>query len=260
MRRLLPILFALALLTGCGGADSSLFATAVRNTQAAGGAEIAFQWNYEVPGRDTPIVMTGTGLEDASGQRGRITAQLPAAVPGGGELEAVMDGLVMYMRAPFLGYQLGGKEWMKVDLARAYDSLGIDVSALGQVGQSTRQQLEALADVSDGIEDEGREQVRGVDATHYSATVDLHKVSAEGVDKLIELTGQSEFDVDVWIDDDQRIRRMEWTQNVPAAEVEMTMIMEYVRFGVPVDIDVPGDDEVFDATNLAVQGIEDELD
>jgi hypothetical protein len=40
----------------------------------------------------------------------------------------------------------------------------------------------------------------------------------------------------------------------------MTMIMEYVRFGVPVDIDIPDDDDVFDATDLAVQELEGELD
>ena len=35
--------------------DASLFATAVRNTEAAGGAEVAFQWTYEVPGRGEPV-------------------------------------------------------------------------------------------------------------------------------------------------------------------------------------------------------------
>ena len=63
----------------------------------------------------------------------------------------------------------------------------------------------------------------------------------------------------VWIDDDQRIRRMEW-RNLQVGSVGMTMIMEYVRFGVPVDIDIPDDDDVFDATDLAVQELEGELD
>jgi hypothetical protein len=259
MRRLLLLLFALALaLSGCGGADASLFATAVRNTENAGGAEIAFQWNYDVPGRDTPVVMTGTGVEDVSRQRAQITAQLPPEIPGG-EMEFIGDGLVMYIRAPIIGDELGGKEWMKLDLARAYDDLGIDIAQLSQVNPSTSQQLDALEQVSDGIRNEGREQVRGIDTTHYSATVDLHELEGEGVDKLIELSGYSTFDVAVWIDDDQHIRRMEW-RDVEIKGVVMTMIMEYVRFGVPVDIDIPDGDEVFDATDLTVDALEQQLD
>jgi hypothetical protein len=258
---MLLILLALALaLSGCGGADSSLFATAVRSTKDAGGAEIAFQWNYKVPGRDTPVVMTGTGLEDATHQKGSVTAQLPAEIPGGGEIDAVMDGLVLYMRCPGFGDELGGKEWLKLDIARTYDSLGIELGSLGQVGESTKQQLDALAQVSDGVTDEGREPVRGVETSHYSATVDLHKLSGQGIDKLIELSGDTTFDVDVWIDDDQRIRRMEWVQTLPAGDVEMTMIMEYVRFGVPVDIDVPDDDDVYDATDVTVDALQQQLD
>ena len=39
MRRYLPALLALTILAGCGSStDPSLFATAVRNTEAAGGA------------------------------------------------------------------------------------------------------------------------------------------------------------------------------------------------------------------------------
>ena len=53
---MLLALLAIPLLSGCGGGvDASLFATAVRNTEAAGGAEVAFQWTYEVPGRGEPV-------------------------------------------------------------------------------------------------------------------------------------------------------------------------------------------------------------
>jgi hypothetical protein len=114
--------------------------------------------------------------------------------------------------------------------------------------------------VSDGITDEGREPVRGVETTHYSATMDLHKLQGEGVEKLIQLSGDDTYEVDVWIDDDQRIRRVEWVQTLPASEVEMTVIMEYVRFGVPVDIDNPDDDDVFDATDLTVEALQQQLD
>lgn len=251
---MLLTLLALSLLSGCGGADSSLFATAVRNTENAGGAELVFQATIPTPAGQ-PAVMTGTGVEDLAEGRARIEMQ----VPGAGEMELIADRLVIYLHFDAFGGQLGGKEWMKVDLEHTYESLGIDAGGLGQVGQGTSEQLKMLGEVSDGITEVGREQVRGIETTHYSATVDLRKYPDEGIERIIELTGQSEIPMDVWIDDDERVRRMEWRQSVAPGQEPATFVAEYVRLGVPVDIDIPDDDEVFDATDLAVQGIQDEL-
>lgn len=259
MRRFLLVLLAIPLLSGCGGVDGSLFATAVRNTQAAGGAEVVFQWNYEVPGQDKPIVMYGSGYEDVSKRKASITAQLPSGAPGGGEMELIADERVMYMRAPFMQAALRGKEWMKLDLARIDEGLGVEGDALGQMGQGSADQLEALAQISDGVEDEGREVVRGVEATHYSAVVDFDKLPGEKLQRIAKLSGGTHVDVDVWIDDALRIRRVEWGQQVADGRVGMRMIMEYVRFGVPVDIDPPDDGDVFDATDVTTQALQQEL-
>jgi|SRR5688572_13561858 len=164
MRRTLLLLFALTLLSGCGGADSSLFATAVRNTENAGGAELVFQATFTPPGGGRPVVMTGSGVEDLAEQRARMEMQ----IPGAGSMEMIADKLVMYIHFDLFTQQLG-KEWMKFDLEQTYESLGIDMGALGQVGQGTSEQLRMLGEVSDGITNEGREQVRGVDTTHYTS-------------------------------------------------------------------------------------------
>jgi hypothetical protein len=210
----------------------------------------------QMPSTGQQFVMTGSGVEDAKAQRARLTME----VPGAGEMEAVSDGLTMYFRSELFGSSLGGKEWMKLDARRTNESLGIDGPPLGQMGQSGADQLKLLEQVSGGVTDEGREQVVGVDATHCSATIDLRNYPGQDLQKLIDLTGQSEIPVDVWIDDDQRVRRMEWRQSVVKGQEPAAVVVEYVRFGVPVDIDFPDDDEVFDATDLAVHGIEDELD
>ena len=89
--------------------------------------------------------------------------------------------------------------------------------------------------------------------------MDLNKLPGKNIDKLVKISGDPTIAVDVWIDDDQRIRRMEWEETLPNG-VGMTMIMEYVRFGGPVTNDTPDDDHVFDATDLAVQEIEQRLD
>jgi hypothetical protein len=265
MRRILLALCALTLLSGCGGGvDPSFLATAVTNTEQAGGAELAFRMTMHAPGADQEMVMTGTGVEDALGQQAHLNFNVPQL----GEMELIADGFTMYMRMEALEAELG-KEWMKIDLLRAWEELGIEMDSFSQVGQGASEQLGWLRAVSDGVSEHGRQTVVGVEATHYSATVDLRRypelvpeaereVARQSVERLIEISGQSEIPIDVWIDDDQRVRRMEWEQvfSSGGTEVRGEMIAEYVRFGVPVDIDVPDEDDVFDATELGVQEIQ----
>jgi hypothetical protein len=267
MRRYLLALLALTLLSGCGGggADPSLFAAAVRNTEAAGGAEIVFSMRMEAPGLPQPFEMSGHGVEDASTRRGHFTFESPMT----GSMEMVSDDMTMYMRSDLFAAALGGKDWMKIDMKRAMSSFGLDLGASGQFGQSASEQLRMLRAVSGDVSEEGHEQVAGVDTTHYSATVDLRRypdvmpedqreAARKGVERLIELSGQSEFPMGVWIDGDQRVRRMTWQQEMRqgSVEVKMDITAEYVRFGVPVDVDVPDDDDVFDATDLVLQQME----
>ena len=54
----------------------------------------------------------------------------------------------------------------------------------------------------------------------------------------------------------QRVRRIEWDQTVREAgtEVRTEMVVEYVRFGVPLDLDVP--DDFVDVTELELDGMQ----
>jgi hypothetical protein len=266
MRRYVLALLSLTLLGGCGGAaDPSLFATAVRNTEAAGGAEIVFSMRMDAPGMSEPLEMSGNGVEDASKRRGHFTFQSPMT----GSMEVVSDDMTVYMRSDLFAAALGGKDWMKLDLRRAMSSFGLDLGSSGQFGQSAAEQLRMLRAVSGDVSEEGHDQVAGTDTTHYSATVDLRRypdvmpeeqrdAARKGVERLIEMTGQSEIPMDVWIDGDQRVRRMTWNQSIRQGSMEMKMEItaEYVRFGVPVDVQVPDEADVFDATDLVQRQME----
>jgi hypothetical protein len=179
-------------------------------------------------------------------------------LPGVGEMEMVTNGLTAYVHSDLFGTAFGGKEWMKIDMKRATEGLGIDVDSLQQMGQGPSDQLRMLEQVSDEVTEEGRETVVGVETTHYRATIDLRKYAGQDLDKLIELMGQSEFPMDVWIDDEQRVRRMEWEQSFDQGGIEAhgELVMEYVRFGVPVDIDIPAEDDVFDMTEITGQTLD----
>ena len=247
MRRLLLALCALTLLiSGCGGADGSLLATAVQNTEDAGGAEVAFQMEIQVPGQAQPIVMTGNGVEDAKNKLASLTFESPPPV---GRIDLVQDDLTTYMRSDAFSTLGGGKEWMKMDLEEIGSSMGLDMSEIPTV-QTASDQLRMLEATSDGITEHGTETVRGDETTHYSATVDVERMP--NGERIAELSGLEEMPVDVWIDGEDRIRRMEVKQDMNAGGVQMSMhiAVEYVRFGVPVDVDVPDDDEVFDVSEL----------
>jgi hypothetical protein len=267
------------MLSACGGgAESSLLATAVTKTEDAGGAKVAFGMRMEVPGLAEPIEMTGNGVQDAANRRGQMTFDLSAfgSIPGmdaicgrGCEMEVVSDDLTMYMRSDLFAAALGGRDWMKVDMKRVGSSMGLDVAGSQQLGQDPAEQLRMLRAVSGDVTKEGREQVAGTQTTRYRATVDLRRyadvvpeeqreAARKGIDRLIEMSGQSEIPMGVWIDDEDRVRRMTFDQAMRqgSVEVRVAMTIEYVRFGVPVDIDVPEDGEVFDATDLALQQME----
>jgi hypothetical protein len=248
MRRLLLLaLCALTLVTGgCGGADGSLLATAVRNTEDAGGAEVAFQMEIEVPGMPQPMVMTGSGVEDAKNKRASLTFEGPPPV---GRMDLVQEGLTMYMRSDAFSALGGGREWMKMDLEQIGSSMGLDMSELPTV-QTASDQLRMLEATSDGITEHGTETVRGEQTTHYSATVDVERMP--NGERIAELSGLEEMPVDVWIDGEDRIRRVELEQDMSTGGARMSMHVaaEYVRFGVPVDVDVPDDGEVFDIGEL----------
>jgi hypothetical protein len=175
----------------------------------------------------------------------------------------------VYMRSDLFAAALGGKDWMKLDLRRAMSSFGLDLGSSGQFGQSAAEQLRMLRAVSGDVSEEGHDQVAGTDTTHYSATVDLRRypdvmpeeqrdAARKGVERLIEMTGQSEIPMDVWIDGDQRVRRMTWNQSIRQGSTEMKMEItaEYVRFGVPVDVQVPDEADVLDATDLVQRQME----
>jgi hypothetical protein len=277
MRGTFALLVAVALaavgLAGCGSEEISeelspqaAVAQAATKTAEVGSARVSFTGTMSgVPGG--PFTFEGEG--EFSGQQGRMTfdmSDLGAATGGafGGEMEMVMDGLVIYIKfPPQVASQLpGGKEWIRIDLKAAGEELGVDFEDLMQLQQTDpTQTLQYLRGASDDFERVGSEQVRGVETTHYRGTVDLRKAleripadSREAFERVLELVGDTKMPFEVWIDDDGLARRMKYEQPLPAGESgeEMTMVLttDMYDFGVEVDVEPPADDEVLDLQEL----------
>jgi hypothetical protein len=204
------------------------------------------------------------GLAEAFGG----TSTMGDLDPDDFRLDAVLDGLVMYMRMPFVADKIpGGKEWVKVDLRQAAAKVpGMDVDQLLQFTrngpQSTLTYLEA---VSGDIEVIGTEEVRGVDTTHHRATIDVRKYASlvpaaqreklsSLLDQLVEQTGLQTFPVDVWVGEDGLVRKLEMTmamtQPGTTQSASASMTYEMFDYGEPVTITLPLPEDTADVSTL----------
>jgi hypothetical protein len=188
-----------------------------------------------------------------------------------GEAEFVYDEFVMYMKFPLLQQvQPGLKPWVKFDLRDLGKQQGFDIGQLSQFNQNDPSQaLQYLRAASGNVQEVGREEVRGVETTHYGMRVDLRKVISQApaeqreqlratIDQLVEQSGVETVPTEVWIDDDGLARRMRLTYNnmrfAPGQVGDMVMTMDLYDFGVEVDVKRPPKNQVTDIQKLIDQG------
>ena len=227
-----------------------------------------------IPGLKGSVTMTGEGVVDFEHKNQSMTmnmaelfAKLAADERPTNVQEATMelrvvDG-IMYMRLPMLRQldpSLAGK-WLKIDLAAAARSAGMDPTALtgSGVGQDPASYLSILggADQTD-VQNVATETVDGVETVHYHANIDMlaamDRVTASPLDrkklgKLVEQLGLKQMPVDAWADSDGRVRKVQMITAVNGQQA--TMELGFSDFGVAVDVSAPPAAEVIDAMKMA---------
>ena len=228
------------------------------------------------PGQSIPMEfsMDGRGVMDLSGQKSRMTMRMGPL----GKIEMRMIDTVVYQKMPeeMRAQMPQGKPWIETDLDSLYEQQhGMSFSEM-QGGASTdpARQLEYLRGVSDSVEEVGKEEVRGVQTTHYRAVMDLEKAFAEqgddaqkAYDQMVEQIGTNEIPVDVWLDAENRVRRYEMNMplNIPGGQTapggatteamqgEISMTQEYFDFGVPVNVSPPPPEKTMSYEELQQQ-------
>jgi hypothetical protein len=284
MRRAALLLAAGLLLPACGGGGDSVSAApvaeAASKTTEAGSYRMEFTMTMEAEGQS--FTMRGDGVFGHSPARGRMTVdpgkldELSGGMGGTDRLEFVFDGLVYYMRIPegLTPLAGAGDKWLKIDLEKAGgETGGVDLGALQQANQNPAQLMQFLRGTSDDIEELGEEQVRGIETTHYRATVDLD-AAAERTTEIGELsdemreqvrveiermkkqTGLETLPVDVWLDEDDLVRRirMDFTFPLEGEEVGVEATVDLFDFGVDVDVAPPPAGQTVDITEFAKGG------
>jgi hypothetical protein len=207
------------------------------------------------------------GEVDFTARRGHMLIDVSQLGLPGPPIDAVFDNTTVYTKLPpSLVPGLPADKWVKIDLATAGRSVGVDINSLSQAQASDPSQtLDYLRGAADDVTNVGTEDVRGTATTHYRAVVDLNKAAklspaaSDAIKSTIKLLGSATQPVDVWVDSEGRVRRMQYTvdlsktkaaSSVPGAAGTVTFTLEVFDFGAPVQATVPAADQIVDLSAL----------
>ena len=274
--RVVAGLALLALLAaGCGegddGADITLIGAAVDNTTGQSSRfDITMTYEGVEQLEGASIVAGGELIEGSGGGAMRMSMDLTeifeasgAPVPGGADLtmETIIVGSDFYM---------GGAAFSEIPGVDDGQYLHMDLSEFADVGQSftgsgdprdTLEQLKASGDV----DEIGEAEVRGVSTRQYRARVRmgdaLEQMDEDQRASLESLYGTDlerledvEFEMDVYIDGDDLVRRM--TQDISFEDfadltsepmpvelrgASLSTVMDFFDYGADVRIEAPTD-------------------
>jgi len=290
----LPALFAalVALLAvvaaGCGGSAVALpeltsFDTIARKSSTADSARFDLKVEMALPGTAKALSFSAKGGFDTPARRAQLTFDLSSLAelfksfgssfggtvkgdlgsPEDWMLEVIQDGDTVYVRFPLIAKDLpAGKTWIKGD---SKDLSRGQMSQFGSLaGTDPRDVFGLLKAVSGSIEAVGTEKIRGVETSHYRATIDLAKVeqlvpeaqrqSLGGLDQSAKQAGLTGLPLEIWIDSDQRVRKLsidlDAKQPGTDASVKAAVVVELYDYGAPLELELPPADQVADAATL----------
>lgn len=227
---------------GSGGGPLDAIAKAAEVTQREPGGRALIHATVTSSTSPEGITETGSMIFDDSGRaRGTVTGRGHTT---GKEVKVatIVDGTTTYMSSDEFKSLPEGKKWMELDLSSAAADAGSSAPAV----KGPKEGLKILETV-EGAEEVGEEEIDGVPTTHYQGTLPVAK-EVFGVKLHV-----SALQVDVWIDAQDRVRRMHVVVSGTVGESEESstteMTMDYVDFGRVPEIKAPPADEVFNATS-----------
>jgi hypothetical protein len=253
---------------GCGGATGSALsldpvAAAATKTQQAGGARVRFAIHFAGANRSAAI--TGAGTIDGESSKLTFEAAPGSALSqlGGGSMQVISlqqnGDYVLYLQLGALASQLpGGKHWVELDVSKLGKSAGVDLGKLLSGSQIQPGDLLSMLEAEGAkIRNLGSATVDGAATTRYHVTIDTAKaLESNGLSSPL-LAGAAAavptVPVDAWIGKDGLLRRIKIA--AATAQGRFGMTMDLYDYGANVNVSAPPSSDVFDATQLAQQGI-----
>ena len=207
--------------------------------------------------------LTGEGTVELDTGRADLTFAID-----GQTLRAVLIGGTLYQEVRPPASVGNGRSWLELD-PDSEDALDGGDGLLGLLKAQSNHAVQDLGHLRSVVRVTtlGEERVRGARTTRYRATVDLTRAaessSAErrGVRGLASRLGLTSIPVEVWLDDQQRVRRLAQTldlsdaprsQDLAAGPLprRVEVSLELFDFGLPVTITIPPAEDVADADDL----------
>jgi hypothetical protein len=266
---------------GCGGGSTNSavqldpVSAAASKTQNEGAVRVHLR--MVVSGKGQKVRMRGTGAFDGdSAELSFKLGSMPGrmGLPSGAasmaqlahttmkEVALEQNGdYVIYLRIPLLSSELpGGKAWVKLDLSELGKSEGIDLGQLTSGGQLQPNDLLGMLEGEGArVQTVGPATIDGVATTHYRVTIDLAKaLESSGLTSpmLKDLAGRVKTaSENVWIGKDGLVRRVQFAYGVPRKAMRIAMTMDLYDYGAQISVAAPPSSAVFDATQLAEQGL-----
>lgn len=256
----LPVFALVALLPFLGSCSSvatpANAAAAIRGSAEKADAAKTAKFEMEMTVKGVPALgdlkVAGNGEIDSAAKRSHTTLDTL-----GIKSETVSDGTTVYTKTDFLG-----DKWLKLDAADLLKDAGGGSDPFGSSLADPGQTLQYLKDVSDTVETVGTEQVRGRDATHYKATVNLRAAAEKRlgsvpgyVDEALKTLGSDSIAYNVWVDSDGYLARVAFDMGFASSllpemkDMKMAVSIDYFDWGKPVTIEIPPADQVTDAAS-----------
>lgn len=177
------------------------------------------------------------------------------------DISEILVGDTIYMKMPQLSSMLGGKTWAKLNLS-SLGSLGSSFQSLLDSAKNSdpTQQLQPLL-ASGDLHKVGTETVDGVQAEHYSGTVNpatafdsslaAQNLTADQIAQLksfMKASGVSTETIDVWVAANGLPVRETVSSSTSAGAFKMDMHLS--DWGAPVSISAPPADQVSDIGSM----------
>ena len=183
-------------------------------TSSAGTARVQVRTETSAGDAGSGASFSSTGLLEGVIDFGSGNAQLTTKLPTGDELESRSVDGVQYTRLPNPGGAQQDKPWLKIDLPEGART------GLGGLTDPTGG-LVLLRDAGGPLTEIDRERVRDTATVHYRTELDVTKLPAPSPPAgtpgkprpdtsglLRRLLGDKPLPVEVWVDEQQRIRRL----------------------------------------------------
>ena len=218
------VVFVVAQGNDGGSSPLNAIAKAADVTQRVAGGRAVIHATVTVSNTPEGLTESGSTVFDDTGRtRGTLTVR-GHKTGREEEVRVIADGTKTYARSDALGPISEGKKWLEFDISAAAANSGSTVP----VRAGPKEGLKVLEGVED-VKEVGKEDVDGVPTTRYRGTL---PVSDEVFGVKAHLSSPQ---VDVWIDAQDRVRRMHFVITGALGGEKGTttteMTMDYVEFG-----------------------------